>query len=80
MEWPAVWNDLKLRYGGLAFCIKSSVAVLLNDKIIGGEKELKELVETKYIYYLCLDYYNQGVAEFAKFIRSTGVSLWIFIP
>lgn len=47
---------------------------MLNDKIIGGEKELKELVESKYIYHLCLDYYNEGVAEFVKFVKSSGVS------
>lgn len=56
------------------------MAVLLNDKIIGGEKELKQLVDSKYIYHLCLDYYNQSISEFAKFIKSTGVSLPTYLP
>ncbi|KAM3965314.1 uncharacterized protein ACR2FA_000703 [Aphomia sociella] len=72
VEWPSVWNDLKNSHGGLAYCLDSQVAILMNDKFLGGEKELKELIENKYIYHFHLDYYKEGVTEFAKFIRSTG--------
>ncbi|KAJ0176592.1 hypothetical protein K1T71_007771 [Dendrolimus kikuchii] len=72
IEWPAVWNDLKMQYGGLAFCLKSQVAVLINEKFLGGEDELRELIETKYIYYICPDYYNEAIGQFASFFRSSG--------
>lgn len=73
VEWPTVLNDLKIRYGGLAYCLMSSVAVIVNKKFLGGEKELKELMESKFTYNLCLDYYKESIAEFAKFITGSGV-------
>ncbi|KAG6456600.1 uncharacterized protein LOC115447633 isoform X2 [Manduca sexta] len=72
VEWPYVWNDLKLRFGGLAYCLKSQCAVLLNDKLLGGENELKNLIETKYSYHICPDYYQESINQFATFIRSSG--------
>ncbi|XP_052753415.1 uncharacterized protein LOC113520777 isoform X2 [Galleria mellonella] len=72
VEWPTVWNDLKIAHGGLAYCLKSQVAVLMNDKFLGGENELKELIEKKYIYHFSLDYYKEGVTQFITFIKSSG--------
>ncbi|XP_060803158.1 uncharacterized protein LOC106140803 [Amyelois transitella] len=72
VEWPSVWNDLKLRYGELAFCINSQVAVIMNDTFLGGEEELKEFIESRYVYHLCLDYYKEGIGQFATYIRSSG--------
>ncbi|XP_013145190.1 PREDICTED: uncharacterized protein LOC106108543 isoform X2 [Papilio polytes] len=72
VEWPQVWNDLKLQYGGLAYCITSEVAVVVNKKILGGEKELKELVESKYNYHICPDYYKEAIGEFTKYVDNTG--------
>ncbi|KPJ08491.1 Peptidyl-prolyl cis-trans isomerase-like 6 [Papilio machaon] len=73
VEWPQVWNDLKLQYGGLAYCITSEVAVIVNKKFIGGEKELKELIESKYSYHIRPDYYKEAIAEFTKYVDNTGV-------
>ncbi|CAH0398323.1 unnamed protein product [Chilo suppressalis] len=72
VEWPEIWHNLKVKYGGLTHCLQSRVAVLMNDTILGGEKELKELIESKYIYHLQLNYYNEAVANFATYIRSSG--------
>lgn len=74
MEWPLVSKDIKLQYGGLAYCLTDQVVVLINDQFLGGEKELKELIETKYIYHLCPDYFNEAIAEFSKYIDSSCVS------
>lgn len=74
VEWPDVWRSLKVEYGGLAHCLKSSVAVLVDDKFLGGENELKELVESKYIYHLIIDYWSEAIAGFASYIRCSGVS------
>ncbi|XP_063383564.1 uncharacterized protein LOC134669876 [Cydia fagiglandana] len=71
VDWPHVWNDLKIQYGGLAYCLTSQVVVFLNDKIIGGEKELKELIETKFTYHLSLNYYYESVKQFANFIKGS---------
>ncbi|XP_073955830.1 uncharacterized protein isoform X2 [Choristoneura fumiferana] len=71
VEWPLVWNDLKLQYGGLAYCLSSQVAVLINDKILGGEKELKELIDTKYTYHLVLDYCKESIKQFASYINGS---------
>lgn len=76
VEWPQVWNDLKLQYGGLAYCITSEVAVVVNKKILGGEKELKELVESKYNYHICPDYYKEAIGEFTKYVDNTGVCIF----
>ncbi|KAL0838794.1 hypothetical protein ABMA28_016836 [Loxostege sticticalis] len=74
VEWPDVWRSLKVQYGGLAHCLKSSVAVLVDDKFLGGENELKELVESKYIYHLIIDYWSEAIAGFASYIRCSGRS------
>ncbi|XP_013164961.1 PREDICTED: uncharacterized protein LOC106115882 isoform X2 [Papilio xuthus] len=72
VEWPQVWNDLKLQYGGLAYCITSDVAVIVNKTFLGGEKELKELIESKYSYHICPDYYKEAIGEFTKYVDNTG--------
>ncbi|XP_047533414.1 uncharacterized protein LOC125068358 [Vanessa atalanta] len=72
VEWPKVWNDLKLQYGGLAYCLENQVAVILNDKFLGGEKELKEIIQSRYHYNFHLDYYKEGINNFANFIRTSG--------
>ncbi|XP_028176595.1 uncharacterized protein LOC114364591 isoform X2 [Ostrinia furnacalis] len=74
VEWEDVWRSLKLQHGGLAHCLKSRVAVLIGDKFLGGEEELKELIESKYIYHLILDYCSEAVANFASYIRCSGRS------
>jgi hypothetical protein len=74
VEWPDVWRSLKIQFGGIAHCIPSRVIVLTNDKILGGEKELKELIESKYIYHLTIDYSNEAVKNFVLYVRSSGVS------
>ncbi|CAK1580314.1 unnamed protein product [Parnassius mnemosyne] len=71
VEWPQVWNDLKVKYGGLAYCLSNQVAVLINDQFLGGENELKEMIESKYTYHICPDYYNEAIAEFSKYIDSS---------
>ncbi|XP_063624106.1 uncharacterized protein LOC134796089 isoform X2 [Cydia splendana] len=72
VDWPHVWNDLKIQYGGLAYCLTSQLVVFLNDKIVGGEKELKELIETRFTYRLSLNYYYESVKQFANFIKGSG--------
>lgn len=74
MEWPQVWKDIKIKYGELAYCLQSQVAVILNDKFLGGEKELREVIESRYHYRLNVDYYKEGVNNFVDFIRGSGVS------
>lgn len=75
VEWPKIWNDLKIQYGGLAYCLENQIAVILNDKFLGGTKEFKEIIESRYYYHAILDYYKEGVNNFANFIRSSGVRL-----
>lgn len=74
MEWPKVCNDLKLQYGGLAHCLENEVAIILNDKFLGGEKELKELLESRYSYHMILDYQKEAIENFAHFVKTSGVS------
>lgn len=74
VEWPKVWNDLKLQYGGTAYCLQTPVAVVINDQFLGGDQELKELLQSRYDYHLTLDYYREGVSNFVNFVRSSGVS------
>ncbi|KAJ8722116.1 hypothetical protein PYW08_004518 [Mythimna loreyi] len=71
VEWPKALNDLKIKFGGEAYCLQSQVAVILNDTFLGGEKELKELIESKYIYYLKLDYFKEGINLFANYLKQT---------
>lgn len=73
VEWTTILNDLKARYKEPAFCLTSSVAVLINKEFLGGDKELRNLIESKFIYNLCLDYPKESIAEFANFIRGSGV-------
>ncbi|XP_061383702.1 uncharacterized protein LOC116769969 [Danaus plexippus] len=72
VEWPQVWKDIKIKYGELAYCLQSQVAVILNDKFLGGEKELREVIESRYHYRLNVDYYKEGVNNFVDFIRGSG--------
>ncbi|CAG5046017.1 unnamed protein product [Parnassius apollo] len=71
VEWPQVWDDLKVKYGGLAYCLSNQVAVLINDQFLGGKKELKEMIESKYTYHICPDYYNEAIAEFLEYIDTS---------
>ncbi|XP_053609536.1 NK-tumor recognition protein-like isoform X2 [Plodia interpunctella] len=73
VEWPTVWNDLKIRYGELAYCLSSQVAVVMNDTFLGGENELKDIIETNYVYHLRLDYFKEGVDLFATYVKSSGL-------
>ncbi|CAH2246735.1 jg8800 [Pararge aegeria aegeria] len=73
VEWPKVWNDLKLQHGGIAYCLQTPVAVMLNDKFLGGETELKEILEARYDYHLSLDYYREGIDNFVNYVRSSGL-------
>ncbi|XP_075977937.1 uncharacterized protein LOC142977739 [Anticarsia gemmatalis] len=72
VEWPKVWNDLKIHYGGTAYCLKSQVAVLIDKQFIGGENELKEIVETKYKYNVNVNYHKEGIKQFTDFVQSSG--------
>lgn len=74
VEWPKIWNDLKLKHGGLAFCLQSQVAILKNGEFLGGDTELKEFVNTRYLYTVYLDYYKEGIRQFSNSIQSSGVS------
>lgn len=47
---------------------------MFNNKFLGGIKELKLLVGTKYIYYLMRDNKKDVIEDFAKLIKSSGVS------
>lgn len=58
------------------FCPKNAI-ILYNEKFLGGPKDLRELVETRYLYYVRLNYVKDCVAEFSKFVKSTGVSNYI---
>ncbi|CAK1551114.1 unnamed protein product [Leptosia nina] len=73
VEWPRVLDDLKRQYGVLAYCLDSSVAIILNDKFLGGEKEFREIINAKYYYHIILDYYKEGVDQFVKYIRASGL-------
>ncbi|XP_023946382.2 peptidyl-prolyl cis-trans isomerase 1-like [Bicyclus anynana] len=72
VEWPKAWNDLKLQYGGIAYCLQNPVAVLINDKFLGGDEELKEMIESRYDYHFNLNYFQEGVDSFVNYIRSSG--------
>ncbi|KAJ8731317.1 hypothetical protein PYW07_004481 [Mythimna separata] len=72
VAWPKTWNDLKIQYGGEAYCLDKQVAVIMNDKFLGGYKDLKRLIETKYIYYLKPNYFAEAVNLFSGYIKSTG--------
>ncbi|KAF9421109.1 hypothetical protein HW555_002821 [Spodoptera exigua] len=72
VEWPKVWNDLKIQFGGTAYCLKSQVAVLMNGQFLGGDKDLKEFIESRYVFYLKPDYYNEAVKLFCDFVTSSG--------
>lgn len=74
VEWPKVWNDLKIQFGGNAYCLQSQVAILMNGQFLGGEKDLKELIESKYVYHLKLNYYDEAVQLFSNFVKLSGVS------
>ncbi|XP_049694142.2 peptidyl-prolyl cis-trans isomerase G isoform X1 [Helicoverpa armigera] len=72
VEWPRAWNELKIKYGHPVYCLLSQVAVLMNDQFLGGAKELKDLVESKYVYNLQPDYYREAVTQFSSYIKSSG--------
>lgn len=72
MEWPHVLDDLKRQYA-MTYCLDSSVAVILNDRFLGDEKEFRDIINAKYYYHIILDYYKEGVDQFVKYIRSSGV-------
>ncbi|XP_035439504.1 peptidyl-prolyl cis-trans isomerase G isoform X4 [Spodoptera frugiperda] len=72
VEWPKVWNDLKIQFGGNAYCLQSQVAILMNGQFLGGEKDLKELIESKYVYHLKLNYYDEAVQLFSNFVKLSG--------
>ncbi|XP_075977678.1 uncharacterized protein LOC142977587 [Anticarsia gemmatalis] len=72
VEWPKVLNDLKIQYGNLAYCLRSQVAILINDQLLGGINELKDLIETRYVYNVRVNYYKEGIQQFANYIRSSG--------
>ena len=65
---------MKLQYGGSAYCLENDVAIILNDKFLGGDKELKEVLESRYNYHMILDYQKEAIANFADFIKTSGVS------
>lgn len=48
--------------------------VVFNNKFLGGIKELNLLVGTKYIYYLMRDNKKEVIENFAKYVKSSGVS------
>lgn len=50
------------------------VAVLMDDKFLGGKNELKEFLDSRYVYHLRLDYYKEAIQQFENFIYSQGVS------
>ncbi|XP_047511231.1 peptidyl-prolyl cis-trans isomerase G-like isoform X2 [Pieris napi] len=72
VEWPHVLSDIKRQYGTMAYCLDNSVAIILNDKFLGGEKEFREIINAKYYYHIILDYYKEGVDQFVKYIRASG--------
>ncbi|KAF9824863.1 hypothetical protein SFRURICE_001736 [Spodoptera frugiperda] len=51
---------------------KSQVAILMNGQFLGGEKDLKELIESKYVYHLKLNYYDEAVQLFSNFVKLSG--------
>lgn len=73
IEWPSIWNDLKIRYGEEAFCLKTSVAVLMNNQFLGGLQELKDFLKEKYTYNITIDYYNKAIQAFVERVRSSQV-------
>ncbi|XP_069359485.1 uncharacterized protein [Maniola hyperantus] len=72
VEWPKVWNELKLQHRGIAYYLQSPVAVFIDDKFLGGDKELRELLGSRFDFHLNLDYYREGVGNFVNFVRSSG--------
>lgn len=47
-----------------------------DNRVVGGETELKELIEKKYMYHVNVDYPKEAVDSFAEFVRSSGVSTY----
>lgn len=54
--------------------MEGRTVVIFNNKFLGGIKELQLLISTKYIYYLMHDNRKLVIDEFAKFVKSSGVS------
>ncbi|XP_049873206.1 NK-tumor recognition protein-like isoform X2 [Pectinophora gossypiella] len=74
VEWPHVLNDLKIQYGSPAHCLRSEVAVIYNDGFLGGDQELKDLIETRYLYHLVLNYQKESTQNFVNFVKASGRS------
>lgn len=72
-EWPIEWKNLKIKYGSSANCLLTQVAVLFNNKFLGGDEELKRLIKKRYIYHLCLDYQKEAANQFIQYVKSSGV-------
>lgn len=73
-DWPRILNEVRLKFGNQSYCKEGRTVVIFNNKFLGGITELKLLVSTKYIYYLMYDNEKAIIDEFAKFVKSSGVS------
>ncbi|KAJ2949133.1 hypothetical protein O0L34_g6074 [Tuta absoluta] len=74
VEWKSnTLRDLQMQYGHLAHCLESQVAVIRNGELIGGEKELKKIIESKYyINMLALNYQKECIKVFTRYLKEIG--------
>ncbi|XP_041979426.1 uncharacterized protein LOC121733277 [Aricia agestis] len=72
VEWCDFLDELKVYYRTPAYCLDGQVAVIVNDKFLGGEKELRAAVKEKYHYHVSLDYQKEAEENFVTYIRCSG--------
>lgn len=68
-----VYAELRVQYGEAIACNQNEVVVILDGEALGGEVELKKYVEERYTMYLAVDYYDEIVKEFVRFVDSSKV-------
>ncbi|CAG9102476.1 unnamed protein product [Plutella xylostella] len=71
VDWPMVYAELRVQYGEAIACNQNEVVVILDGEALGGEVELKKYVEERYTMYLAVDYYDEIVKEFVRFVDSS---------
>ncbi|KAI5644367.1 cyclophilin type peptidyl-prolyl cis-trans isomerase/CLD domain-containing protein [Phthorimaea operculella] len=74
VEWQSnTLRDLQCQYGQPAHCLRSQVAVIANGEFIGGENDLRDMIESKYyINLLALNYQKESIKAFARYLKEIG--------
>ncbi|KAJ2949130.1 hypothetical protein O0L34_g6071 [Tuta absoluta] len=74
VEWESnTLREIQIQYGHYAHCLEGQVAVIANGQLVGGETELKEMIESKYyINLLALNYQKESINAFARYQKEIG--------